>query len=236
MSTFWNNLSAGYYDKLIINGIDKNRGIQANWHNLTFLEVKKLVTDKNKHLDFACGSGTFIGYYLQQDSVGVDISEKQIEYANTKYNKVGNFITLKEFNEIIKKDSFDVITVLGLFEFISDSEVQKLMEKLKDILNANGKIVITFPSFNKLFDILLSISSSIGNVDYSEEHHKRKDLESLIKIFQDLEFKKIKVSKIINLGIFFSFFNLKLGEKINNFFAKMFNNRFGFLYLIEISN
>ena len=236
MSTFWNNLSAGYYDKLITSGINKNRGIQANWHNSTFIEVKKLVNQNKKHLDFACGSGTFIGHYLKNDSVGVDISEKQIKYARKKYNQNGSFYTLKDFDKIIKENSFDVITVLGLFEFISDEEINELLMKLKNGLNEHGKVIITFPSFNFLFKAMLSISNLIGNIDYSKVHHQRKDLGSLIKIFEELEYKNIKISKILNLGLFFSYFNLKLGEKVNNFISKILKNKYGFLYLIEISN
>ena len=40
-----------------------------------------MMTLKGKHLDFACGPGTFIGNYLSLDSIGVDISVKQINFA-----------------------------------------------------------------------------------------------------------------------------------------------------------
>ena len=81
MSEFWEEtLPAGYYDKILLQGLKKNRGVQPNWHNLTFIEVSKLINQDSKHLDYACGPGTLVGNYLKCDSIGVDISDKQIDY------------------------------------------------------------------------------------------------------------------------------------------------------------
>ena len=45
--------------------------------------------EKNQiHLDFACGPGTFIREYLNNSSTGVDVSEKQIEYAKSLIKKI----------------------------------------------------------------------------------------------------------------------------------------------------
>ena len=39
MSNFWDDiLPSNYYDKNLKIGLRKNRGIQSNWHNLTFLK------------------------------------------------------------------------------------------------------------------------------------------------------------------------------------------------------
>ena len=59
---FWEDkLESGYYDKLLLNGKSRNRGIQAAWHDITFNTVSKLIKEDDIHLDFACGPGTFIG-------------------------------------------------------------------------------------------------------------------------------------------------------------------------------
>ena len=76
MNTFWDDkLPPDYYDTVLTTGLVKKRGIQSNWHNTTFLNVKKLPALKN-HLDYACGPGSFIGIYLDKDCIGVDISTK----------------------------------------------------------------------------------------------------------------------------------------------------------------
>ena len=93
MSEFWEKqISPGYYDKITIDGITKNRGVSAAWHNYTNLKVKSSITNLGKHLDYACGPGTLIGMYLNTDSIGVDISQKQIEFANKKYSHKGSFL------------------------------------------------------------------------------------------------------------------------------------------------
>ena len=82
MNDFWEKtLPTGYYDNILTKGLKKNRGIQANWHNLTFLAVKESLNGCSNHLDYACGPGTFIGKYFSNTSKGVDISQKQIDYA-----------------------------------------------------------------------------------------------------------------------------------------------------------
>ena len=41
---FWNDeMPPGYYDKILKDGLQKSRGIQANWHNITFTKIQKLI-------------------------------------------------------------------------------------------------------------------------------------------------------------------------------------------------
>ena len=88
MNNFWTDiLEPGYYDKVLLNGLNKKRGIQANWHNLTFTYISQFLNPGKKHLDYACGPGTLIGNYSFSESVGVDISDKQINFAKKKYGE-----------------------------------------------------------------------------------------------------------------------------------------------------
>ena len=92
MNNFWTDiLEPGYYDKILINGLEKKRGIQANWHNLTFMHISQFLNPSMKHLDYACGPGTFIGNYSFSKSVGVDISDKQINFAKKNMVRNRNF-------------------------------------------------------------------------------------------------------------------------------------------------
>ena len=76
---FWNeNFEKGYYDILISSGLLIGRNFQANWHNCTYLYVKKYINQRDNHLDYACGSGTFIGRYLALHQVIISSSKKSI--------------------------------------------------------------------------------------------------------------------------------------------------------------
>ena len=98
MSNFWEDvMPGGYYDEVLLSGIKAGRGIQPNWHNITFLEVGKYVEEDLIHLDYACGPGTFIGNYLFNNSLGVDISNEQIKYANKNYGNKARFLNLEEY-------------------------------------------------------------------------------------------------------------------------------------------
>ena len=55
MNNFWESeLEAGYNDKVLEEGLKKNKGIQANWHNKTQLYVRKYIKNDSNHLDYAC--------------------------------------------------------------------------------------------------------------------------------------------------------------------------------------
>ena len=44
MDNFWDKiLPADYYDDIYNSGLSKNRGIQSNWHNITFLKIKSMM-------------------------------------------------------------------------------------------------------------------------------------------------------------------------------------------------
>ena len=37
--------------------------IQTNWHKITFENVKKFISSSDNILDYACGSGNFLGSF-----------------------------------------------------------------------------------------------------------------------------------------------------------------------------
>ena len=77
MSNFWKNeVPKGYYDTSILFNKNSKRNIQSNWHKKTFSVVNSYIKDDDIVLDFACGSGTFLGKYVKNsNSIGVDISK-----------------------------------------------------------------------------------------------------------------------------------------------------------------
>jgi len=235
MDNFWDKiLPADYYDDIYNSGLSKNRGIQSNWHNITFLKIKSMMTLKGKHLDFACGPGTFIGNYLSLDSIGVDISVKQINFAVNKYSSKGNFYKLDDFHFNQFQDHFDVITVIGLLEYLDEDEFNSLIEKLYSITNEQGKILFTTPNYKSLMFVLEKVANMVSDVNYAATHKTRYNHNLLNKRFASLPFGEFKIIKFLNLGVLFSVFSLRLGKAANTLIEKIFQNKIGYLFLIEL--
>ena len=236
MSEFWKeSIDDGYYDKILTLGLSKNKGIQANWHNLTFLKVKNYLDSNKKHLDYACGSGTLIGLYSEAQSVGFDISERQIHYANTKYNQKANFYLSSELNFEKNLNKYDVITVLGLLEFLDNKKNIEIINNLHTLLKPNGKLILTTPNFTSTMYLLEKVINIFGGVSYQNQHINKLNKSKLSLLLNQTNFNKIKVQKIINFPVFLSFINIKLAVKFNSLIEKISNNKVGYLLLAELT-
>jgi 2-polyprenyl-3-methyl-5-hydroxy-6-metoxy-1,4-benzoquinol methylase len=235
MSDFWDyKLPANYYDKNLLDGLSLNRGIQANWHNITFINVKNKMGSDKKHLDYACGPGTFIGNYILNDSVGLDISVNQIDFAKQKYSKHGKFFCISDIDLKSYNGHFQTITVIGLLEYLDTREATELLETLYKLLSDDGKIILTTPNYGVVMRILEFLSHKIGRVDYSSEHKNKYTEKKLMRFLSKSKFTDIKTKKILNLGIVFSFFSIKFGCKVVDRISTFNGYRRGLLFLIEL--
>ena len=234
--SFWHqDIEPGYYDKIIQFGLEKNKGLQSNWHNCTYKKVLDLINNSSNNLDFACGSGTFIGRYLQSKATGVDIALEQVNYARSKF-KDKNFFSVEEFNNLNTEEKFETITVLGLIEFLTVNEFLVILKQLRELLDKNGKIVLTTPNYTIMFKAIQKLSIIFGVNNYSEVTVSKFTKNKITNILKRSDFEDIEVKKIVNFGIFFSIFSHNLGLKIEKLIEKYFSNFFGFILLIEIKN
>ena len=230
----YESIPIGYYDQVFLKGLRKNRGLQFSWHYLKFNSVKDTFPKYETHLDVACGPGTFIGNFLDNRSVGVDIAEKQISYAKNNYPEFKNQFYQKDVNiEIEDLNKYDVITLLEFIEHISPIEVEKLINKLMKKLTKKGRIIITTPNYKGLWLTLEKCISIIGKVDYRSQHINRYTQD---RIKEEFKYKNVTVKKYINFGIFMSFFSKNLGFKAEKIIAKLFNNFFGYSLIVIIEN
>ena len=230
---FWNeNFEKGYYDKLISSGLLNGRNFQANWHNCTYLYVKKYINQRDNHLDYACGSGTFIGRYLYSNSVGIDISKDQIDYALETFGNKNNFYVINEF-EKIKKQKFDVVTVLGLIEFLKEEDINNLLKRLNELINEDGRIIITTPNFSSIFVIIQKISRFFGVKNYENVTITKLTKKSLRGLLEK-HYSDVVIKKIINPGLLLSILNNNLGIFAENFLGRLLLNKFGFILLATV--
>tara|TARA_B100000242_G_C43035144_1_gene482558 strand:+ start:734 stop:1441 length:708 start_codon:yes stop_codon:yes gene_type:complete len=230
MNEFWeSDLPVGYYDKVLISGLRKNKGIQANWHNLTFSKVRQYIEKDDLHLDYACGPGTFIGNYNLNNSIGVDISSKQIDFANQKYFDKGDFFILDDMP--LNKKKYDSITIIGLLEFLNENESIDVLNFLYSILNKNGKLILTTPNYSLFMYLLEKILNMFGPINYKNQHINRLNRNKLNNIIKQTNFKKVKIKKIVNASVFLSFISISFANKFEIIIEKFFQNKFGFILL-----
>ena len=235
MSEFWENkIQTGYYDKIVKDGLLKNQGIQPNWHIQTFKEISKCIDNHDKHLDFACGPGTFIGLFSNGNSIGTDISKNQIDYAKDTYSTKGTFLYLEEFNFNSYQNKFDVITILGLIEFIGDNEIIDLLDKLFTCLKPGGKLILTTQNYRGGVIILEKLINLLGKTDYKNQHINRFNKNRLKKLLSQSSFNDLEIIKFMNFGIFSSFFRLKVAETSLSLVGRIFNDFSGFMLKVEL--
>lgn len=235
MNEFWkSDMDSGYYDKIFKSGEVLQKGIQSNWHRSTFLKVATLIKTNGLHLDYACGPGTFIGNFTRCISIGTDISDIQIEYANELYGQKANFIKFNDFDFGLYTEKFDSITVLGLLEFYDDETNIELINKLYNLLKKDGKLILTTPNYGIIMYFLEIILNKFGNVSYKNQNINKYNKYKIKRLVRKSKFINLNVIRHLNFGVFMSFFSYKIADKFMHFIDKVFINYFGSLLIVEL--
>lgn len=138
--------------------------------DLIYSEVYKMVRNhinKQKVLDLGCGDGSFLNRYvtLEEPSEihGYDYSETGIQKAKEHelaklrkiYFKQVSFDDLKfeiEENISLDKETFDVITSIGVIEHLDDPSI--LFYIANKLLKSGGLLVLEFPNFLNLRGVI----------------------------------------------------------------------------------
>lgn len=229
---FWNDLQPGHYDISFHKGKLDN-SIKFVWHYLTFIKQQKFLTSKDNHLDYACGPGTLIGLFSESLSFGYDPSISQIKYANSKYNDKNKKFS-SNYEDIYIQNKFNVVTINGLFEYLSIEEIKQLLIELRDSFDDNCKLIITTPNYGGFFRIIYYLSTVFKIIDYKDVNKSRFNKDSIREVFKEDIYKVVSVKKILNVGVLLSFFSARFAIKLEKFIEKIFNNKFGFLIMAEV--
>ena len=170
---------AKIYDKILFNRI-KNYRIKKT---LEFANVKK----NSKIFDIGCGTGSLL-YSLSKDNSlelnGIDLSKEMIKIARKKLKnkallKIGN---IENLSKNYRNDYFDYIFIEDAFHHLPNQD--KLVVKIKNLLNKNGKLVICDLSFGKIGNIIFHKLEPGNSKMYNIEEYK--------KLFEENKFKNIK--------------------------------------------
>lgn len=108
-----------------------------------------------KVLDWGCGNGRFYEVFKSGDYYGVDISEKMIEIARTRYPK-GRFQVVEPLNLPFPDNFFDKIFSLAVFHHLPSKEFRiQFLKEAKRILKLEGILILTVWDLNPLKMILI---------------------------------------------------------------------------------
>jgi 2-polyprenyl-3-methyl-5-hydroxy-6-metoxy-1,4-benzoquinol methylase len=144
----------------------------------TIIKYSKINSNSNV-LDIGCGDGRLIYEIKKHTSniIGIDVSEKAINFAkafNPQIKFIVGDITSKK---ISLEQEFSVITCVDVIEHLPDKKVKQVIDKAYDMLQPDGKLVISVPS---------------TNLKLIPKHYKHYSTSELKKVVST-KFKKISI-------------------------------------------
>lgn len=92
-------------------------------------------------LDVGCGAGTNAGHFKDADYVGIDINERYLQLARTRFR--GEFINA----DLTKADlpslgHFDTIVINSFLHHLGDADVERILAQVAKVLAADGRVHI----------------------------------------------------------------------------------------------
>lgn len=107
--------------------------------------LKYYVIENDKVLDFGCGNGRLSELFkgMKISYFGVDVSEKLIEIAKTRYQKE-KFLLMNDMPLPFQDEYFNKIFSLAVFHHIPTDKIRKLyLNELKRVLKPGGLLVLS---------------------------------------------------------------------------------------------
>lgn len=226
----YNNIDEGFYDDIF----NKRSGVRSAWHHIKFNFIKEKIKSENRHLDIGCGGGTFISLLKNECAFGIDISKKQIEYANKVYGSKNKKFFCYQNDIPFENDHFDSISIIELIEHLSDEEISHLINQIDKVLKKGGKIYITTPNYLSLWPFLEFFLNKISKVSYEHQHINKFNFLNIAKIIDKKKYKITQKNSFIHISPFMAFFSFRFSiffSKIERMIFKFFP---GFLLFIEL--
>lgn len=126
--------------------------------------LKWLSEDKNKIMDFGCGNGLLLIETLKENpkarGFGIDISEEAVNLAekNSKENKVEERSNFRcggvEVLKTIKDNRYEAVILSNVLDSITPMDCYILLDHLKKIIKAEGKILIKVSPYMEKEDLI----------------------------------------------------------------------------------
>lgn len=226
------SISPGYYDRIF----KKKKGMQSKWHCLKFDRIASMLGEYSAHLDVGCGPGSFISMLdPSKTSVGLDIDQGQIDYANQHYGKDQHSFVRQKAGDPFPFDdhSFDVITIIELVEHITLEEASQMMKEVFRVLRPGGRVIISTPNYHSLWPLLEFLVNRISEVSYEEQHITHFTKRRLKAFVEKSGLVIDRVFAYQFISFFLASLSWKLADAFNRFESKFLSRWFGFLIIAE---
>lgn len=131
-----------------------NRFVRPGLFRRRQLAVETVASyDRASVLDVGCGSGRVGEFVLTAGAeryLGIDFSKPMIEMARERLGRFGERVTLvnADFLSVTLGDDFDVILVLGLFDYLANPGT--FVERTFKLCAPGGCVVGSFPAWSLL--------------------------------------------------------------------------------------
>ena len=231
MTSPYDALEPGYYDKVF----HRRAGIQSKWQHLKFARVRSELGSYRRHLDVACGPGTFVGGLPELGtSVGVDIAAPQIAYAVRHYgSETHRFLTIHPGRLPYEDGTFDVVTIIELIEHLSDAEALELLQEASRVTAPGGRLILTTPNYASVWPLMERLVDRLGDVSYAEQHVTHFNRARLRRLLRRAGLQRISVEAFQGLAAFFAPLGWRVADIVEALEPELFKRAYGLLLLAK---
>lgn len=145
------NIYRNYTSTSVLAGVDVKKFTAWSHRYFRAFILPHIPADrKTRILEIGCGYGRYTQLITQtlgyENTIGMDISEEQIEYAKKNYGLSNVFCAdAVEYLET-SKEKFDIIILMDVLEHLELEYAVKLLRKINESLRQNGKLIIQVPN------------------------------------------------------------------------------------------
>ncbi|MDQ1328419.1 MAG: putative AdoMet-dependent methyltransferase, partial [Candidatus Poribacteria bacterium] len=147
---------------------ERMRNLKRLYYEETLSRLPELASIKPDELvlDIGTGTGNSAVPFLQMRChvVGIDPSERMIEYAKKKAEQYKDFFSVLHvddpfLNLPFNNDSFDVVVSAYAIHHLPDPDKQRAIKEMKRILRSNGRMIIADTMFKDEEHKLIALSN-----------------------------------------------------------------------------